>query len=38
MYNLNFFQEGWVKVFLPLLRRFNPVEPVVEKICNPLED
>jgi|JYMV01.1.fsa_nt_gi hypothetical protein len=24
--------------FLPLLRRFNPAEPVVEKICNPLED
>jgi hypothetical protein len=23
---------------LPLLRRFNPAEPVVEKICNSLED
>ena len=27
-----------ISTFLPLLRRFNPAEPVVEKIYNPLEN
>ena len=35
---LPFFKTEYEQEFLPVLRRFNPTEPVVKKICNLLED